>query len=47
MNLEPLSSLRAWDWLGPANLRLKFSLPPGAYATTVLAELGEVRQAGG
>jgi len=28
------------DWIDPAALRLRFSLPPGCYATTVLAELG-------
>jgi tRNA pseudouridine13 synthase len=31
----------AWEWLGDATLRLAFDLPPGAYATEVLAELGE------
>lgn len=35
----------AHDWLGPATLRLGFSLPPGSYATAVLAELGSVRDA--
>jgi tRNA pseudouridine13 synthase len=28
------------DWIDPAALRLRFSLPPGCFATTVLAELG-------
>ena len=28
------------DWIDPAALRLRFSLPAGCYATTVLAELG-------
>jgi tRNA pseudouridine13 synthase len=32
-----------WDWPAPDRLRLGFVLPPGAYATTVLAELGDVR----
>jgi tRNA pseudouridine13 synthase len=32
----------AWAWLDAATLELGFSLPPGAYATTVLAELGAV-----
>jgi tRNA pseudouridine13 synthase len=32
----------AWAWLDPATLQLRFSLPPGAYATTVLAELGDI-----
>jgi tRNA pseudouridine13 synthase len=31
-----------WTWLDPATLQLRFSLPPGAYATTVLAELGDI-----
>ncbi len=30
----------AWHWLDPATLELAFGLPPGAYATVVLAELG-------
>jgi tRNA pseudouridine13 synthase len=29
-----------WDWPQPGVLRLAFVLPPGAYATTLLAELG-------
>lgn len=29
-----------WRWLDTATLELRFSLPPGTYATTVLAELG-------
>ncbi len=32
----------AWDWLEPSTLQLGFALPPGTYATTVLAELGEM-----
>ncbi|TDK25143.1 tRNA pseudouridine(13) synthase TruD [Luteimonas aestuarii] len=32
----------SWDLPGDASLRLSFSLPAGAYATTVLAELGMV-----
>lgn len=32
-----------WRWLDDGALELGFSLPPGAYATVVLAELGEVR----
>ena len=31
-----------WHWLAEDALRLDFSLPPGAYATSVLAELGDV-----
>lgn len=33
----------AWTWRDSGTLELGFSLPPGTYATTVLAELGEVR----
>lgn len=32
----------AWTWLPGAALRLEFALPPGTYATSVLAELGPV-----
>ena len=35
-----------WDWLDADVLRLRFALPPGAYATSVLAELGTVAIAG-
>jgi tRNA(Glu) U13 pseudouridine synthase TruD len=28
--------------MDPVTLQLRFSLPPGAYATTVLAELGDI-----
>ena len=31
-----------WRWQGDASLQLGFSLPPGAYATVVLAELGDM-----
>ena len=31
----------AWEWLGEDTLQLSFALPPGAYATTVLAEVGD------
>ncbi|GGA70420.1 tRNA pseudouridine synthase D [Arenimonas soli] len=34
-----------WDWPGDDRLVLRFELPPGAYATGLLAELGEVRDA--
>jgi len=37
----------AWDRPAPDALRLRFALPPGAYATTVLAELGELEGAAG
>lgn len=32
----------AWDWLDDTSLQLRFDLPPGAYATTILGELGPV-----
>ncbi|MDH7452002.1 tRNA pseudouridine(13) synthase TruD [Luteimonas composti] len=35
----------AWQWLTDDALRLAFSLPPGAYATSVLAELGTIEDA--
>jgi tRNA pseudouridine13 synthase len=35
----------AWEWLEHNTLRLTFSLPPGAYATELLAELGELENA--
>ncbi|HRN62194.1 MAG TPA: tRNA pseudouridine(13) synthase TruD [Luteimonas sp.] len=35
----------AWDWPEAGALRLFFGLPPGAYATSVLAELGEAATA--
>lgn len=31
-----------WEWLDDTSLQLSFSLPPGAYATVVLAELGDM-----
>lgn len=37
----------AWEWLDAATLRLAFALPPGSYATAVLAQLGEVTDAAG
>ena len=36
----------AWRWLDDGALELAFALPPGAYATVVLAELGEIRSGG-
>ncbi len=36
----------AWGWPEPHGLRLRFELPAGCYATTVLAELGAIRDAG-
>ena len=41
LRLRP-SQLR-WSWPHEDALELAFELPPGAYATVVLAELGEVR----
>lgn len=35
----------AWCWPGEGALELAFSLPPGSYATSVLAELGDVSDA--
>lgn len=32
----------AWDWPAPDVLSVRFTLPPGTYATVVLAELGPV-----
>jgi len=37
----------SWSWPDPATLRLEFALPPGSYATSVLAELGEVEDVAG
>lgn len=34
-----------WHWPAPGELALAFGLPPGAYATGLLAELGEARDA--
>lgn len=34
-----------WSWPADGELLLRFELPPGAYATGLLAELGEVRDA--
>ena len=36
----------AWQWLGEGVLELRFSLPAGAYATSVLAELGPTHESG-
>lgn len=33
----------AWDWRDDQALELRFALPPGCYATTVLRELGDMR----
>ena len=33
-----------WTWPAPDILELRFALPPGAYATGLLAELGDVRE---
>jgi tRNA pseudouridine13 synthase len=34
-----------WEWPQPRQLRLAFALPAGAYATGLLTELGDVREA--
>jgi tRNA pseudouridine13 synthase len=36
----------AWRWLQDDDLQMSFSLHPGGYATAVLAELGELHDAG-
>lgn len=36
----------AWSWRDDGALEVSFALPPGAYATVVLGELGEVRALG-
>lgn len=40
LRLRP--SVMAWDWHADDALELRFALPAGCYATTVLRELGEV-----
>ncbi len=35
----------AWRWLDDTALELRFDLPPGCYATTVLRELGDITDA--
>jgi tRNA pseudouridine13 synthase len=40
LRLRPLEL--GWTWPAGDQLRLRFALPAGCYATTVLAELGEV-----
>lgn len=35
----------AWRWLDDAALELRFDLPPGCYATTVMSELGDISDA--
>ncbi|WP_242108334.1 tRNA pseudouridine(13) synthase TruD [Luteimonas aquatica] len=37
----------SWQWREDGDLQLAFALSPGAYATTVLAELGEIADAHG
>ena len=34
-----------WQWLADGALQLSFALPPGAYATVVMRELGEIANA--
>jgi len=45
LRLRP--SALEWAWLDDAALELRFALPPGCYATTVLRELGEIADAAG
>ena len=35
----------AWQWMDDSALELRFALPPGCYATTVLRELGDISDA--
>ena len=44
LRLRP--SEMAWEWRDDDVLEVSFSLPAGAYATVVLAELGAIRVAG-
>ena len=44
LRLKPVDL--AWSWRESDVLELAFALPPGAYATVVLAELGDVRAVG-
>ena len=44
LRLKPVDL--AWTWREDDVLELAFALPPGTYATVVLAELGEVRAVG-
>jgi tRNA pseudouridine13 synthase len=37
----------SWQWQDDTSLQLSFSLPPGAYATVVLAELGDMNTLAG
>ena len=40
--LRLLPQALGFDWIEPRSLQLRFGLPAGCYATTVLAELGAV-----
>ena len=44
LRLKPASL--EWDWPADDVLRLRFALPPGAYATVVLGELGPLQTVG-
>ena len=35
----------AWEWRDDGALALRFGLPPGCYATTLLRELGDILDA--
>lgn len=43
--LRVLAEGLSWDWPDASSLRLSFSLPPGSYATAVLAQLGAIEDA--
>lgn len=43
LRLQP--SGLSWQWRDDAALELRFALPPGCYATTVLRELGDIADA--
>lgn len=40
-SMRLIPSEMSWGWPEPGGLRLRFALPPGAYATTVLQALGD------
>ena len=45
--LRVLAEGLCWDWPDADSLRLSFALPPGSYATAVLAQLGHAADAAG
>ncbi|HQY50486.1 MAG TPA: tRNA pseudouridine(13) synthase TruD, partial [Thermomonas sp.] len=42
-NLRLRPAELAWAWHDDGALELRFTLPPGCYATTLLRELGDIR----